>query len=351
MKILVIGAGVLGSVYAARLQDTGHMVTVLARGQRLRALQQNGILLENEASGERTCTRVQVIDALQANDAYDLAIVLVRNNQLSSVLPALAANKGIPAILFMVNQARGPQALIEAVGEQRVLLGFPGAGGEKEGDLVRYRIVPGLVQQTTIGELHGRPSVRLQAIAQALRSAGFPTATCANMDAWLKTHVALVSPIANAIYLAGGSNYRLAHTRDGLVLMLRGVREGFQVVQALGLPITPARLRPLQWLPEPLLVWLLQIGFDTRPAELVLARHANAARDEMLALADEFKSLAQQTTVPTPAMDALYPYIDPEKEALAAGSHQLPVAWKESVPYLITGLALGVAIWAARKKE
>ena len=34
--------------------------------------------------------------------------------------------------------------------------------------------------------------------------AGFPAATNRNMDAWLKTHVALVSPIAHALYLAGG---------------------------------------------------------------------------------------------------------------------------------------------------
>lgn len=352
MRILMIGAGVLGSLYAARLQETGQQVTVLARGRRLQELEQNGILLQDEASGNLTCTRVQVIDALDANDVYDLAIVLVRNNQLGSVLPILAANTRIPAILFMVNQACGPEALIEAVGKKRVLLGFPGAGGEKDGPLVRYRIVSKLVQQTTLGELDGMPSARLTAIEQALRSAGFPTSISSNMDAWLKTHVALVSPVANALYLADGSNYRLAHTRDGLVLMVRAVREGFRVIQALGLPITPAKLRLLVWLPEPVLVWLLQISFDTRSAELVLARHANSARDEMLALADEFKSLARQTRITTPAIDQLYPYIDPEKDALPVGSRRLPLRWNETQPYFLAGLVLSsLAVWAARRKS
>lgn len=131
MKILMTGTGVLGSLYAARLQETGRQVTVLARGQRLQELQQNGILLEDETSGKRTCTQVQVIDALAANASYDLAMVLVRNNQLASVLPVLAANTRIPVILFMVNQACEPQALIDAVGKERVLLGFPGAGAKK----------------------------------------------------------------------------------------------------------------------------------------------------------------------------------------------------------------------------
>ena len=35
MKILAYGAGVIGSPYAAKLQDSGHPVTVLARGERL----------------------------------------------------------------------------------------------------------------------------------------------------------------------------------------------------------------------------------------------------------------------------------------------------------------------------
>ncbi len=35
MKILFYGAGVLGSLYAARLQESGQEVSILARGQRL----------------------------------------------------------------------------------------------------------------------------------------------------------------------------------------------------------------------------------------------------------------------------------------------------------------------------
>jgi ketopantoate reductase len=35
VKILVFGAGVIGTLYAARLQEGGHRVTVVARGERL----------------------------------------------------------------------------------------------------------------------------------------------------------------------------------------------------------------------------------------------------------------------------------------------------------------------------
>lgn len=342
MKILMIGAGVLGSLYAARLKETGNRVTILARGKRIQEIQQNGIILEAGSTGERTHTRVDVIEHLTPDDVYDMAIVLVRNNQLDSVLPILAGNKNIPAILFMVNNSSGPQALIDAVGKERVILGFPGAGGQRDGEIIRYRIVSGLVQPTTIGELNGAQTPRLELICAELRASGFPVAICANMDAWLKTHVAVVSPVANAIYMAGGSNYQLAKTRDGLVLMVRAVREGFKVLKALNIPITPSKYRALEWLPEPLLVWVMSIGFNTRQAELVLTQHANAARDEMLPLADEFKALAALSKVPTPAIDELYQYLDPQKPAAPAGSDRVPLRWEEFLPALAAAGAIAI---------
>lgn len=50
-RILVYGAGVLGSLYAARLAESGKDVTILARGQRLRELWEHGIVLEDARVG------------------------------------------------------------------------------------------------------------------------------------------------------------------------------------------------------------------------------------------------------------------------------------------------------------
>lgn len=48
LNVLVYGAGVLGSLYAARLQQSGCNVSILARGQRLAELREHGIVLELE---------------------------------------------------------------------------------------------------------------------------------------------------------------------------------------------------------------------------------------------------------------------------------------------------------------
>ncbi len=345
MKILVYGAGVLGSLYATQLKRSGHEVTILARGQRLAEIQEHGLVLENWTSGEQTVTHIPVINQLDAQDDYELVIVLVRKNQLASVLPSLAANQRTPNVLFMVNNAAGPDEMSSALGPERVLLGFPGAGGERRGFSVRYHLTSKAVQRTTIGELNGSRTQRLERIAQTFREAGFGVAISKNMDAWLKTHVALVSPVANALYLAGGNNYRLAHTRDGVILMVRAIREGLRILSAKGIPITPFYAKTFLWVPEPVLVWFIQRLLDTQQVELVIARHANAARDEMRQLSAEFKALAQTTALPTVAIDRLNKSIDPNFPTTAEGTRDLPLDWSGVWVTLIALAIVNLTVW------
>ena len=128
MKILIVGAGVIGSFNAARLTDAGQDVTLLARGRRLADLREHAVVLEDFRNGRRTTTRVPLADRLGPEDAYDLAIVIMRRNQIRSVLPMLAQNPRIPSVLFLGNNAAGPQDLIEALGRERVLVGLGNAG-------------------------------------------------------------------------------------------------------------------------------------------------------------------------------------------------------------------------------
>ena len=51
MRVLVYGAGVIGTLYAARLQESGQLVTVLARGRRLADIRTHGLALEDVVSG------------------------------------------------------------------------------------------------------------------------------------------------------------------------------------------------------------------------------------------------------------------------------------------------------------
>jgi 2-dehydropantoate 2-reductase len=210
MNILVYGAGVLGSLYAARLQEAGQHVSLLARGQRLQDLRQHGIILADVLTGQTTTTHVEVVEQLGPEDRYDLAVIVMGKHQVSAILPWLAANKQIPSVLFLHNNAAGPQAMIEALGRERVLLGFSGAGGKREGQVIDYLLIK--QQPTTLGEVDGRTTPRLEQIADAFRAAGFPVAISSNIDAALKTHAVFVTSIESAVVVAGG-NKELASIR------------------------------------------------------------------------------------------------------------------------------------------
>ena len=48
MRILIFGAGVIGSLYAALLAEAGYDVSVYARGRRLESLTQDGLLYKGK---------------------------------------------------------------------------------------------------------------------------------------------------------------------------------------------------------------------------------------------------------------------------------------------------------------
>ena len=70
-RILVIGAGVNGSVCASGLYTAGIDATILARGKRYKELQDDGIVIENPFKNTRSVTRVPVIHSLEPQDCYD----------------------------------------------------------------------------------------------------------------------------------------------------------------------------------------------------------------------------------------------------------------------------------------
>jgi ketopantoate reductase len=329
-RILVYGAGPLGSLFAAKLQDGGHEVSILARGQRLADLRQHGIVLRNVVSEAETVTRVQVVEALSPADRYDLVLVVMRKNHALEILPTLAASKGTPNVLFMMNNAAGPGELVAALGRERVLIGFPYVAGYRQ-DHVVHCFIGGEDEPVTVpfGEVDGRITARTREVAQILASApGFNAEIRTDMDAWLKYHVALLMPsLVPALYMAGSDNVRLARTRDAVVLAVRAGREGFRALQALGLPVSPSRLRVLQWLPEPILVPLLQRILADEKIEIALVKHARAAPDEMKHLADEFLALVRTKEVSTPTIDRLYPHFDPATPLMPEGSAEIPLDW------------------------
>ncbi|MDD9941696.1 MAG: hypothetical protein OXU20_11690 [Myxococcales bacterium] len=319
MKILVYGAGVIGSVYAARLAQGGHDVSVLARGRRLAQIREVGIRLEQATSGERSEVRVPTVERLEPEDAYDVILVVMQKVHLPAVLPSLAENRATPYVAFIGNNAAGPEPLVQALGADRVLMGFPTIGGYFDGPLVRYAGPPKL--GLTLGQLDGGTSSGLLAIKRAFEEAGIEVTLEPHIDAWLKGHVALVVPILLGLRRHDLDNRALAEDRATLRLMAMAIREGLTVLKELGHPITPLRLKTISWLPVSVTASIFGKILASEFANVAFAGHAATAADEFRLLGEEFQALVAKSGRPTPSLLALSS--PPEAAAASPDSKQL----------------------------
>ena len=101
MKILIYGAGVIGSIYAAKLYEIGIDITLLSRGKRYETLKQYGLIINDVLIRNKIVSKVPLTQNLSPADFYDLIIVTVRLDQLESVKTKLKENTVCPAIMFM----------------------------------------------------------------------------------------------------------------------------------------------------------------------------------------------------------------------------------------------------------
>lgn len=308
MKILVYGAGVIGSVYAAFLGAGGHEVDVLARGRRLARIREHGIVLEAVPGGRRIEAKVDTVEALDPSRRYDLVLVVVPFDQLDDVLPALADHPGSPTVAFIGNNVAGPGSLTATLDEERVLMGFPDFGGSFDGDRIRYATRSGSDREIglTLGELDGGRSERLHRIRDALAEANVRVEEEPRIDAWLKGHAALVVPILFGLAVHGNDNEALARDDVTLRRIARAIREGLAALRARSTPITPLQLALIRWLPTRATAFVLAKMLASDFAREAFAGHASAAGPEFERLWTDLRALADEAGSPMPTFEALH---------------------------------------------
>ena len=286
MKILIYGAGVLGSIHAVRLHDAGHAVSLVARGDRLKAVRAHGVLI---AEGESADVRSVPIPVLEhPTGHWDLILVFVRSHQVDAALVSIATVEG--DVLFLLNWAAGPEPLGAVIGSERVLLGFAAQGGTMDGDVVRYRpesLLTRLVSMS-IGEPDGRKTPRLERLLETLRSAGFRAKAEPRMDAWLRTHAAFEVPLGLAVHAAGGPDL-LAGDRGAIRRMIHVMRHNLQATPT---PTVPRAFGLLRTAPEAILVPVLS-RFLRSTAASPLRTNTPAVAAELQELTEQLQRSAQ----------------------------------------------------------
>jgi 2-dehydropantoate 2-reductase len=195
MKVAVIGAGAVGGYYGTRLAQTGHDVTLIARGANLEAIRANGFRVRS-AAGE-LAAQVRVESDPSRVGPVDLVVFAVKTYSNPGAIRLLTPLVGPgTAVLSLQNGVDSADELSAIVGRQPMLAGTTYiAATLVEPGVVEY---VGTVRRIVFGEAYGERIVtaRVSRIRGALAGADIQAEAAADSRVPIWEKFVFLAPIA-----------------------------------------------------------------------------------------------------------------------------------------------------------
>lgn len=237
MKVLMFGAGVIGTIYGYVLAQAGNNVTHYVRLGKKQSLE-NGIHIQlldgrsKQPKKENILYKAKVVESFSPTDNYDLVIVSVRHYQLDSILPILKEKLGSADLLIFNGKWDGLENVDKYFPRSKYLWGYPVAGGGYNA----HGLDGALLDNVILGELDGQSTPRLERIKQMFEGAGLKVDVQNNILHWLWVHFAFNCGLIAAAFRAGGPDELLnsiPRLHDGI---LAG-RETLAICEARGVDV------------------------------------------------------------------------------------------------------------------
>ena len=205
MKVCVVGAGAIGGMMAAKLANSGHQLTVIARGAHLEAISNNGLkYIEN--GEELVISNLSATADMTEVTGQDLVLLGVKAHQIAPIADKLqdmlsddgvivTLQNGIPWWYFqklagayensIVRTVDPDGAIAAAIDPSRIIgcIAYPAATIDEPG-VIRH--IEG--NRYPVGELDGSESERVKTICNAFVEAGFKSFVLPDIrsEIWLK---------------------------------------------------------------------------------------------------------------------------------------------------------------------
>jgi 2-dehydropantoate 2-reductase len=310
MKICIYGAGAIGGWMGVRLAQTGHEISVVARGATLAALREHGLqLVEN---GKTATVQVAASESSADLGPQDIVIVAVKAPAMAAVAAGIAplltkdtvvvtAMNGVPWwFCDGLGAAFAGKRLTSVDPDGAIAAAIPGAQTigcvvhasclQDAPGVIRHHLGNGLI----LGEACGQPSERVQTLVAMLVAAGFNASASQQIqrDVWYKLWGNMTMNPISAI--TGATTDKILG--DDLVrgFVTSAMLEAKEIGAKFGIPIDQA--------PSDRHQVTLKLGaMKTSMLQDVLARKSV----ELDALVGAVRELGQITEVPTPFIDAL----------------------------------------------
>ena len=237
MHVLVVGAGIIGSIYGWALSEGGHHVVHLVRSGRADAFR-DGLPLDvfDRRKGHkrnfRGLYRLNAVETLLATDTFELVIVPVKHYALVETLKEIVPKAGAADFLLLTQNWYGTNDIDPILPRKRYVYGDAKAGGTfSEGKLVAA------LKAIDIGSPEGEPSALASKAVALFASADIQTRLHSDMLHYLWIQYAITGGLWAALIQAG-SRDAILNDRHATLAALRAVLECLQVVRQRGVDLS-----------------------------------------------------------------------------------------------------------------
>jgi 2-dehydropantoate 2-reductase len=307
MRILMFGRGVIATIYGRVLDAAGHDVEFYVRPGRAAEygdeVRMDWIDGRRKPFGrrDRESFRTRLRESVDAGDGFDLIVLSVGHHRLAEASAFLAPRLGAATVLVLGNIWEEPLAAVAPLPAERVVFGFPQAGGGfGEDGVLSGAMLPSIIIGTSEA---AAPTPREQKVLAAFRQAGIAVRQENDMRGWLWLHF-----IADAGMFAqgmrSGSLANMIGDRRAFRDAFLGARELLPVIEARGIDLRRHRSAMLPFrMPR---VVAAASGWATALIPIArrsLAAHTDPYATESQAVLEDALREARRLGIPTPLLE------------------------------------------------
>lgn len=310
MDILVLGVGVIGTVYGYALQKAGHNVEHWVRESKRGEF--DSAFTIKLLDGREHAKGVDKTDAYSiklasSGSSYDFIIISVSMGKLESAIQTLSANNITGTLVLLCGIWENKETVDQITGEYAYILGYPVAGGQMSTGLLEGVLFDHIM-------LENRENAAIpnySAIMEAFGSANIKIECPHRMLEWIWIHMAInAAVISTAAQYSGYQDSEkaadaLMGSAQALSRAVHAIRETVKIVETRGVDLKKYKRELLPYkIPAMIAGLVMKRMFATNKlTRKIMQIHNNA--DDLMYVCKSVYDCGQQLQVQAPVF---YPY-------------------------------------------
>jgi 2-dehydropantoate 2-reductase len=233
MRIGIMGTGGVGGYFGGLLAKAGHEVTLIARGEHLKAIRSHGLKVESANFESFVVQPAQATDNPAEAGEMELILFVVKTYDTDSAAQLMRPMVGAQTTILPLQNG------VESV--RRLSRYFPKdnlTGGMTQA-LVSIAS-PGVIKheaqyrRIVCGELNGRETPRLKMICEALKQAGADAEMTSDIEKTLWTKLLHIAPLGGVACMTRSAVGAIRADAEALAMLRRAMAEVEAVARAKG---------------------------------------------------------------------------------------------------------------------